>query len=89
MGAIHKIKEKNSLPGVCGRVCPAPCMEGCNRREYDGAVNIRGLERWIASQGTHPCSSHIWLSLAFQIRKYTSPSISRTYIRTRWLPGVG
>lgn len=38
------------LPGVCGRVCPAPCMEGCNRIEYDGAVNIRGLERWIADQ---------------------------------------
>jgi len=36
------------LAGVCGRVCPAPCMEGCNRREYDGAVDIRGLERWIA-----------------------------------------
>jgi 2-oxoacid:acceptor oxidoreductase gamma subunit (pyruvate/2-ketoisovalerate family)/2-oxoacid:acceptor oxidoreductase delta subunit (pyruvate/2-ketoisovalerate family) len=36
------------LPGVCGRVCPAPCMEGCNRAEYDGAVDIRGLERWIA-----------------------------------------
>ncbi|MBK8979917.1 MAG: FAD-dependent oxidoreductase [Planctomycetes bacterium] len=36
------------LAGVCGRVCPAPCMEGCNRREYDGSVNIRGLERWVA-----------------------------------------
>jgi 2-oxoacid:acceptor oxidoreductase gamma subunit (pyruvate/2-ketoisovalerate family)/2-oxoacid:acceptor oxidoreductase delta subunit (pyruvate/2-ketoisovalerate family) len=36
------------LAGVCGRVCPAPCMEGCNRVELDGAVNIRGLERWIA-----------------------------------------
>jgi len=35
---------------VCGRVCPAPCMEGCNRREYDGALNIRGLERWIADK---------------------------------------
>lgn len=34
--------------GVCGRVCPAPCMEGYNRAEYDGAVNIRGLERWVA-----------------------------------------
>jgi 2-oxoacid:acceptor oxidoreductase gamma subunit (pyruvate/2-ketoisovalerate family) len=37
-----------ALSAVCGRVCPAPCMEGCNRREYDGTVNIRGLERWIA-----------------------------------------
>jgi 2-oxoacid:acceptor oxidoreductase gamma subunit (pyruvate/2-ketoisovalerate family) len=35
------------LAAVCGRVCPAPCMEGCNRREYDGAVNIRALERWV------------------------------------------
>ncbi len=38
------------FPGVCGRVCPAPCMEGCNRREMDGAVQIRGLERWVADQ---------------------------------------
>jgi len=38
------------LAAVCGRVCPAPCMEGCNRREYDGAVHIRGLERRIADQ---------------------------------------
>jgi len=36
------------LAGVCGRVCPAPCMEGCNRAEFDGSVNIRGLERWIS-----------------------------------------
>ncbi len=36
------------LAAVCGRVCPAPCMEGCNRAEYDGSVHIRGLERWIA-----------------------------------------
>jgi 2-oxoacid:acceptor oxidoreductase gamma subunit (pyruvate/2-ketoisovalerate family)/2-oxoacid:acceptor oxidoreductase delta subunit (pyruvate/2-ketoisovalerate family) len=38
------------LPGVCGRVCPAPCMDGCNRRDYDGEVDIRGLERWIADR---------------------------------------
>ena len=37
-----------ALPSVCGRVCPAPCMEACNREAFDGAVNIRSLERWIA-----------------------------------------
>jgi len=37
-----------ALPSVCGRVCPAPCMEACNREVFDGAVNIRSLERWIA-----------------------------------------
>ena len=36
------------LPSVCGRVCPAPCMRACNREAFDGAVNIRSLERWIA-----------------------------------------
>ena len=38
------------LASICGRVCPAPCMEGCNRREYDGSVNIRALERWIGDR---------------------------------------
>jgi 2-oxoacid:acceptor oxidoreductase gamma subunit (pyruvate/2-ketoisovalerate family) len=37
-----------ALPSVCGRVCPAPCMNDCNRKSFDGAVNIRSLERWIA-----------------------------------------
>jgi 2-oxoacid:acceptor oxidoreductase gamma subunit (pyruvate/2-ketoisovalerate family) len=35
------------LPSVCGRVCPAPCMQACNREAFDGAVNIRSLERWV------------------------------------------
>jgi len=37
-----------ALPSVCGRVCPAPCMNDCNRKAFDGSVNIRSLERWIA-----------------------------------------
>lgn len=39
-----------ALPSVCGRVCPAPCMRECNREAFDGAVNIRSLERWISDQ---------------------------------------
>ncbi|MBU6298324.1 MAG: FAD-dependent oxidoreductase, partial [Alphaproteobacteria bacterium] len=35
------------LPSICGRVCPAPCMQACNREAFDGAVNVRSLERWI------------------------------------------
>ena len=48
--AAAVLARTTPFPGVCGRVCPAPCMEGCNRRELDGAVNIRALERWIADQ---------------------------------------
>ena len=53
------------LPSVCGRVCPAPCMIACNREAFDGAVNVRSLERWIADhsalelekQAARPCRS--------------------------------
>ena len=50
--AIQVLLRTQPLPSVCGRVCPAPCMEGCNREAFDGAVNIRSLERWIADHST-------------------------------------
>ncbi len=46
--AARILGRSTPLAAVCGHVCPAPCMEGCNRREYDGSVHIRGLERWVA-----------------------------------------
>jgi len=48
--AAEVLGRSTPLAAVCGRVCPAPCMEGCNRKEYDGSLNIRGLERWIADR---------------------------------------
>jgi NADPH-dependent glutamate synthase beta subunit-like oxidoreductase/ferredoxin len=45
--AARVLLRTQPLPSVCGRVCPAPCMSACNRAAYDGAVQIRGLERWI------------------------------------------
>ena len=48
--AAEILGRTTPLAGVCGRVCPAPCMEGCNRAEVDGAVHIRGLERWISDR---------------------------------------
>jgi 2-oxoacid:acceptor oxidoreductase gamma subunit (pyruvate/2-ketoisovalerate family) len=45
--AARVLFRTQPLPSVCGRVCPAPCMAACNRGDYDGAVDIRGLERWI------------------------------------------
>ena len=48
--AARILGRTTPLAATCGRVCPAPCMEGCNRREYDGAVHIRGLERWVADR---------------------------------------
>lgn len=60
-GGAAVLGHTTPLAGTCGRVCPAPCMEGCNRVELDGAVNIRGLERWIADEAplaTTPVTRH-------------------------------
>lgn len=50
--AANVLLRTQPLPSVCGRVCPAPCMQACNREAFDGAVNIRSLERWIADHST-------------------------------------
>ncbi len=55
--AAKVLLRTQPLPSVCGRVCPAPCMSACNREAYDGAVNVRALERWIgdhAAAGVEP-----------------------------------
>ncbi|MGB9630224.1 MAG: FAD-dependent oxidoreductase, partial [Thermodesulfobacteriota bacterium] len=42
------IKEENPFPGVCGRVCFHPCESYCNRKEYDEALSIHAIERFVA-----------------------------------------
>jgi len=53
------LRKSSPLGGTCGRVCPAPCMAGCNRAEYDGAVHIRGLERWITDRVPPPAAEPV------------------------------
>lgn len=48
-GALRVFLEETPLPGVCGSVCYHPCESACNRGSWDGAVNIRAVER-AASQ---------------------------------------
>ncbi len=52
MGAAKVLKETNSLPAVCGRVCPqeVQCEEACfyNRKLKKPAIAIGHLERFAA-----------------------------------------
>lgn len=52
-GALKIIKGTNSLPAVCGRVCPqeSQCEKYCIRNKIDGAVAIGSLERFAADNG--------------------------------------
>jgi len=45
--AFDILAERNPFPAVCGRVCPHPCEENCNRQYKDGAVAINSVERFI------------------------------------------
>jgi NADPH-dependent glutamate synthase beta subunit-like oxidoreductase/ferredoxin len=52
--ALALLHATSPFPGVCGRVCPAPCMEACHRSQFDQAVNIRELERYVADHAVPP-----------------------------------
>ena len=52
--ALRTLLETSPFPGICGRVCPAPCMDACNRRVHDEAVNVRDLERFVADHARAP-----------------------------------
>ncbi len=45
--AFQMITERNPLPAVCGRVCPHPCEDACNRIAKEGPVAINAMERFV------------------------------------------
>ena len=49
--ALEILLETSPFPGVCGRVCPHPCEDECNRVEIDSAVNVMASERYVEAHG--------------------------------------
>ncbi len=45
--AFQRMVEANPFPATMGRVCPAPCEDGCNRNEVDDFVGINGVEQYV------------------------------------------
>ena len=48
--AVKLLKDKNSLPGICGRVCPqeTQCEATCSLAKKDAPIAIGRLERYVA-----------------------------------------
>jgi len=46
--ALEVIRERNPLPGICGRVCTHPCESKCNRGAQDEPVAIDALKRFVS-----------------------------------------
>ena len=49
-GAVRILKDKNSLPGICGRVCPqeTQCEATCVLAKREAPIAIGRLERYVA-----------------------------------------
>ncbi|MDE2578877.1 MAG: NAD(P)-binding protein [Hyphomicrobiales bacterium] len=45
--AFSRMVEANPFPATMGRVCPAPCEDGCNRNEVDDFVGINAVEQYV------------------------------------------
>ena len=45
--AFQRMVAANPFPSTMGRVCPAPCEDGCNRNEVDEYVGINAVEHYV------------------------------------------
>jgi NADPH-dependent glutamate synthase beta subunit-like oxidoreductase len=45
--AFRRSTDANPFPAMMGRVCPAPCQDGCNRNAVDDFVGINSVEQFI------------------------------------------
>ena len=45
--AFRRSTDANPFPSMMGRVCPAPCEQGCNRNNVDDFVGINSVEQYI------------------------------------------
>ena len=45
--AFRRSTDANPFPAIMGRVCPAPCEDGCNRNQVEDHVGINAVEQFI------------------------------------------
>jgi NADPH-dependent glutamate synthase beta subunit-like oxidoreductase len=45
--AAKILLDSNPLPSITGRICPHYCEQDCNRGDYDEAISIRSIERFM------------------------------------------
>ncbi len=44
---FRRSTDANPFPSMMGRVCPAPCQDGCNRNDVEDYVGINAVEQFI------------------------------------------
>ena len=49
--ALELVRKTNPFPAILGRVCYHPCEGKCNRGQYDEAIAIHSIERFLGDSG--------------------------------------
>ncbi|MCW8814452.1 MAG: FAD-dependent oxidoreductase, partial [Chlorobium sp.] len=57
--AIRIIKDDIPLPGILGRICPAPCEDECRRHGVDEPLSICALKRFAADRDNEASDRYI------------------------------
>ncbi|MBM7614553.1 FAD-dependent oxidoreductase [Alkaliphilus hydrothermalis] len=57
--ALELIKKHNPLPAVCGRICPRLCEEDCTRGDFDEAVAVDDVKKFIAEKDLETTTRYI------------------------------
>jgi hypothetical protein len=52
--ALQVVMKDIALPGILGRICPAPCEGACKRKSIDEAISVCLLKRFSADAGALP-----------------------------------
>ena len=66
------IVQANPIPAITGRVCYHPCENSCNRKQYDEAINIHSVERWLGDEAIRQG----WDYPVERILKENAPSVA-------------
>ncbi len=45
--AFRRMTDANPFPSTMGRVCPAPCEDGCNRNQLEDHIGINSVEQYV------------------------------------------
>ena len=64
--ALALVRERNPLPGICGRVCTHPCETACRRSEIDDPVAICQLKRYASDRELSDKTPFAWPAPAEQ-----------------------
>ena len=81
--AFNRMVEANPFPSVMGRVCPAPCEDGCNRNEVDDFVGINAVEQYVGDWAIEQTDRAARRAGAVPARRSRSSAAARPASRRR------